>query len=496
MILRKGGFIMKRLTALLTVSLMTASMFTGCGDSDNNSESDIASERSSLSDTKPDNSTKEKMSEEETSVVVTEAEPINLEDTVKSELDLYEDILKNPNAHTAIIDPDSRNYNSYTYCIADINDDGKYELVLKSENKEGSYDPYGVLTVVKADGKVYKWEFSNTPEFYANGIVGYSHVSTHFTQSFLDINSGDMWNAYTDYGHETAVRVIENIVTGEIIEGSTENEKEKQLSSGAVIKPKWTAYSWYDAEDMEIVVSEKKDIEYSWKDAYSEYVQKIEDSGHPVEVALIYIDNDEIPELVTSESPVHYTVCSFSDGKINVVDAEGRFEGYIPKKGIYGISAITFSEGEDRFFKEYRFDSGKKEQLHNLKCNVMGMDGGVPSKWDCCYDEKSISKSEYEIICQELIEKYTKPEYSTINEAISIFNSERGPIEDTTEGIVITENDALNVRTSPSVDAPVIGQVPKGNVVHITGEDGDWYKIRFGSEIGYVSKEYVALTIE
>lgn len=236
--------------------------------------------------------------------------------------------------------------------------------------------------------------------------------------------------------------------------------------------------------------------EYDWQNAYYEYVRKIEDSGHPVEVALIYIDNDEIPELVTSESPVHYTVCSFSDGKINVVDAEGRFEGYIPKKGIYGISAITFSEGEDRFFKEYRFDNGKKEQLHNLKCNVTGMDGGVPSKWDCCYDEKSISKSEYEIICQELIEKYTKPEYSTFNEAISVFNSERGPIEDTTEGIVITENDALNVRTSPSVDAPIIGQVPKGDVVHITGEDGDWYKIRLGSEIGYVSKEYVALTIE
>ena len=482
---------MKRLTALLTVSLMTASMFTGCGDSDNNSESDIASERSSLSDTKPDNSTKEKMSEEETSVVVTEAEPINLEDTVKSELDLYEDILKNPNAHTAIIDPDSRNYNSYTYCIADINDDGKYELVLKSENKEGSYDPYGVLTVVKADGKVYKWEFSNTPEFYANGIVGYSHVSTHFTQSFLDINSGDMWNAYTDYGHETAVRVIENIVTGEIIEGSTENEKEKQLSSGAVIKPKWTAYSWYDAEDMEIVVSEKKDIEYSWENAYLEIINTENEYDSLSEYALIYLDKDDIPELYVDCGKFSDMgrLYSFHNGKLitdtDFNDGGYKLEYYVERTGKLCGRIIPIG-GLHMIFQEY--NDGEFKTI--IKSSNLGHED-----WDASINDIAVSEEEYtaQINAVNESDRATPLSLKSYQDImLEFYNSD----DNTTEGIVITENDALNVRTSPSVDAPVIGQVPKGDVVHITGEDGDWYKIRLGSEIGYVSKEYVALTIE
>lgn len=60
-------------------------------------------------------------------------------------------------------------------------------------------------------------------------------------------------------------------------------------------------------------------------------------------------------------------------------------------------------------------------------------------------------------------------------------------------GIVITENDPLNVRKSPSINSQKIGTVSKGGEVIIISEQGDWFEIEYGSGIGYVSKKYVSV---
>lgn len=60
-------------------------------------------------------------------------------------------------------------------------------------------------------------------------------------------------------------------------------------------------------------------------------------------------------------------------------------------------------------------------------------------------------------------------------------------------GIVITENDDLNVRAKPSTESDIISTVPKGGSVKIVSEENDWYKIDINSRTGYVLKKYVSL---
>ena len=51
---------------------------------------------------------------------------------------------------------------------------------------------------------------------------------------------------------------------------------------------------------------------------------------------------------------------------------------------------------------------------------------------------------------------------------------------------------ALNVRTGPWGDK--VGWLRSGDKIQITGEDGDWYKIKFGKLTGFVYKSYIGVT--
>ncbi len=54
-------------------------------------------------------------------------------------------------------------------------------------------------------------------------------------------------------------------------------------------------------------------------------------------------------------------------------------------------------------------------------------------------------------------------------------------------------NDKLNVRRGPSTDDEVFAQLEDGDTVDITGVDGDWYRIEYDEEVGYVSAKYVEI---
>lgn len=54
--------------------------------------------------------------------------------------------------------------------------------------------------------------------------------------------------------------------------------------------------------------------------------------------------------------------------------------------------------------------------------------------------------------------------------------------------------DSLRVRGGAGLSFEVIGGITGGERVQITGKTGDWYAIRFGDTIGYVSAQYVGFT--
>lgn len=59
------------------------------------------------------------------------------------------------------------------------------------------------------------------------------------------------------------------------------------------------------------------------------------------------------------------------------------------------------------------------------------------------------------------------------------------------EGVVSTGGGSLNIRSTPSENAAVIGKVPNGAFVTITGEDGNWYAIQYSGITGFVQRRFV-----
>lgn len=58
-------------------------------------------------------------------------------------------------------------------------------------------------------------------------------------------------------------------------------------------------------------------------------------------------------------------------------------------------------------------------------------------------------------------------------------------------GTVTTAGGTLNVRSGAGTNFPAIGSLPNGTTVTILGEQGNWFRIRFGSGEGWVSKDFV-----
>lgn len=51
--------------------------------------------------------------------------------------------------------------------------------------------------------------------------------------------------------------------------------------------------------------------------------------------------------------------------------------------------------------------------------------------------------------------------------------------------------DSLNVRKLPSTDAEPMGEVVMDEVYEVVAYEGQWVKIKFGNEIGYINAAYV-----
>ncbi|MFJ7745059.1 SpoIID/LytB domain-containing protein [Peribacillus sp. NPDC097295] len=49
----------------------------------------------------------------------------------------------------------------------------------------------------------------------------------------------------------------------------------------------------------------------------------------------------------------------------------------------------------------------------------------------------------------------------------------------------------LNIREKASTTSKIVGQLKKGQTVTILAQQGNWYKVKYGTKIGYVSKAYV-----
>ena len=85
---------------------------------------------------------------------------------------------------------------------------------------------------------------------------------------------------------------------------------------------------------------------------------------------------------------------------------------------------------------------------------------------------------------------YVSKDYVTVSSSSSNSGSSSST---TTQSGTIKVSNALNVRSGAGTSYSVIGSLSNGANVEIVETSGSWYKIKYGSGYGYVSKDYVTI---
>ncbi|MFQ9793535.1 MAG: SH3 domain-containing protein [Acutalibacteraceae bacterium] len=60
-------------------------------------------------------------------------------------------------------------------------------------------------------------------------------------------------------------------------------------------------------------------------------------------------------------------------------------------------------------------------------------------------------------------------------------------------GTVTTQSTPLNIRSRPNLNAPIIGQIPKGASVKVLGQWENWYVVDYQGTVGYSSSDYITV---
>ena len=60
-------------------------------------------------------------------------------------------------------------------------------------------------------------------------------------------------------------------------------------------------------------------------------------------------------------------------------------------------------------------------------------------------------------------------------------------------GTVTTQSTPLNIRSRPNLNAPIIGQIPKGAAVKVLGQWENWYVVDYQGTVGYSSSDYITV---
>lgn len=220
------------------------------------------------------------------------------------ELALYEDILKYPYYYHEIWDTYAQLSNGspligFNYCIADINRDDKYELIITSYADSDQLPLH--CSVIMPDLTTIDIDGQGETRFLDNGIVSVTEVGGAMSPvHYYDINTNTSWTA-NDVRQEDMkyIRSIWQDNGDTRLEGAEAEKKEQELSNGSLLMLNEVFYNLYSDNFSELIIVENiNEITYTWQKAYSQKIDELSgEASQYTEAALIYIDDDDIPEL-------------------------------------------------------------------------------------------------------------------------------------------------------------------------------------------------------
>ena len=264
------------------------------------------------------------------------------------------------------------------YSFVDLNGDGNNELIIGNLSDDVRLDkmiylistihnnvPYGVLTSSETinyylcqDNKIgyeshgvdYKW--SNTYSVYEFAKDGLSTDFVEGIQSYRGDNDEILWKSEDAYENES-----------EISEEEADKAKDKYQSSR--IQAELTSFSNYTPKNPEDYYDDG-DNSMAFGKGYSSYqegylaylYENMANMQGDFSYALIYVDDDDIPELVcdTGFEAGGCQILSYNDGQVNVFQTARLYFTYIEKSGL-----LCNSEGHMGGYYDYVYllDKGK-----------------------------------------------------------------------------------------------------------------------------------------
>ena len=338
-------------------------------------------------------------------------------ETFENEDALFEDILRYPEYHHDIWDTfDSMNL---MQCIMDLDQDGKKELLIEGTN-DSDYKSVGV---VKADGSFYFLSDAGmNTEYFSNGFIRGNSMNSVFGYTYLNTTNGETWSAQLESG-QSSVRILENGDGSQVLKGTQADEKEKTMYSANTVTPDFqNYYVWQPEQNLQnfTSVSKTDSAAANWKSAYFSILDEFQNSldykmdGVTWKYALLYIDDDDVPELyVTCESmDFGSAMYSYSDQKVTRILTspavrDNGFMGYIEHTGQF----VTLTHGGSMHYEYdvHQLKKGQAEIVHKLRC-----DENAEHLYDI--DGEEFSKEAFDARYQTYQSQYTEVTYMTRDE--------------------------------------------------------------------------------
>jgi|GEM_PF-2862963 len=258
-----------------------------------------------------------------------------------------------------------------------------------------------------------------------------------------------------------------------------------------------------------------KPADKSWKQLYVDKINVLVNydfAGNSCSFSLVYIDDDDIPELIIDYPSAAAGGEVFTVYNNKLVSAQLARESYVD----YIIHGNIFlhSDGNMGYYYDevYSIQNGKFVELHRGEVEETGqLDRNGYLLYRYSWDGVEISENEYKRRLSSAFDEskavsawnktYTyneiviflggTPKRTTTPTTTPTTNT----VPDFYYAVVSTDGSALNLRSGPSTDFDIVKKIPNGCPIVINGYDPGWYEVScyIDGELvwGFVSSEFV-----
>ncbi len=299
-------------------------------------------------------------------------------------------------------------------------------------------------------------------------------------------------------GTNTQTETEQGTLTTEYqLNGKLEKNADPELVS--LLENYYTAYASGDVETLETIAQPFSDNEKSYVGTFSDYYEKYEDitsysmQGATEDSYLVSVCyNLKFYEVDTPAPGMDFLYVE-RDGKGNLCVNNAyssynfNFMEHELDDNLYSLILSYRKSNEVVSLQQEvqnRYDEAVKsdEKLANM---VGGTLRNVMSKWMESIEETSQNSTEAET---QTTEDTQTTEETQATEETQKDDSEKEEESDDETGTVKTK-DICNVRKEPSTDAELLGKVDIGVKLKKLGTEGDWTKVEFQDQVGYIKSD-------